>query len=108
MKKHILFIFILIGFFGFSQQKIKGVIYENTFDDKNLPLIGATVLWEGTTEGTQTDTNGKFELEYRTNTNLIVSFIGMRTETVSVHPNEEIDRKSTRLNSSHVRISYAV
>lgn len=90
MKKHILFLFIFIGFYGFSQQKIKGVVYENTLDDKNLPLIGATVLWEGTTEGTQTDVNGKFELSYRANTNLIVSFIGMRTETVSVNPNEEI------------------
>lgn len=90
MKKHILFLFIFIGFYGFSQQKIKGVVYENTLDDKNLPLIGATVLWEGTTEGTQTDVNGKFELSYRANTNLIVSFIGMRTENVSVNPNEEI------------------
>ena len=90
MKKHIIFLFILIGFYGFSQQKIKGVVYENTFDDKNLPLIGATVLWEGTTEGTQTDINGKFELNYRANTNLIVSFIGMRAEEISVKPNEEI------------------
>ncbi len=90
MKKHILFIFILIGFFGFSQQKIKGVVYENTLDDKNLPLIGATVLWEGTTEGAQTDVNGKFELSYRANTNLIVSFIGMRTETILVTSNEDI------------------
>lgn len=90
MKRYIIYLFILLGFYGFSQQKIKGTVYENTIDDKTLPLIGATVIWEGTTEGTQTDSNGKFELNYRTNTNLVVSFIGMRTETISVNPNEDV------------------
>ncbi len=90
MKKHIIFLFVLVGFYGFSQQKIKGVVYENTLEDKNLPLIGASVVWEGTTEGTQTDVNGKFELNYRPNTNLIISFIGMRTEIVSITPGEDI------------------
>src|SRR5690554_5244220 len=33
---------------------------------------------------------------------------GEATITVFVRDNEEVDRKSTRLNSSHVRISYAV
>src|SRR5690606_23932444 len=90
MKKHIVFLFIFIGFYGFSQQKTKGKVYENTEDNKNLPLIGATVMWEGTTEGTQTDINGKFELSYKEGINLIISFIGMRTETITVKPNEEI------------------
>ena len=62
MKKHIIFLFILLGFCGFSQEKIKGKVYENTEENKNLPLIGATVSWEGTTEGTQTDIDGNFEL----------------------------------------------
>lgn len=90
MKKHLLYVFILLGFYGFSQEKIKGKIYENTEDNKNLPLIGATVMWEGTSEGVQTDINGNFELNYRANTNLVISFIGMRTETISVKPNEEV------------------
>ncbi|MFA7445659.1 MAG: carboxypeptidase-like regulatory domain-containing protein [Flavobacteriaceae bacterium] len=88
MKKHIIFLFILFGFYGFSQEKIKGKVYENTEDNKNLPLIGATVMWEGTTEGTQTDIDGNFELTYKKDQNLVVSFIGMRTDTLAVTENK--------------------
>lgn len=90
MKKYLIILFVLFGFYGFSQQKIRGVVYENTEDDKNLPLLGVNVLWEGTTEGTQTDINGKFELDFRENAQLVFSFVGMRTETVAVTPGQEL------------------
>ena len=90
MKKYLIILFVLLGFYGFSQQKIRGVVYENTEDDKNLPLLGVNVLWEGTTEGTQTDINGKFELDYRENAQLVFSFVGMRTETVAVTRGQEL------------------
>src|SRR5690606_28437057 len=88
MKKHIIILCILIGFYGFSQEKLKGKVYENTEDNKNLPLIGATVVWEGTTEGAQTDSEGNFELSYKQGQNLVVSFVGMRTETITVTENK--------------------
>lgn len=88
MKKYLIVLFILLGFYGLSQEKIKGKVYENTEDNKNLPLIGATVAWEGTTEGTQTDSEGNFELSYRQGKNLVVSFVGMRTETITVTENK--------------------
>lgn len=88
MKKYLIALFILLGFNGFSQEKIKGKVYENTEDNKNLPLIGATVAWEGTTEGTQTDSEGNFELSYKPGQNLVISFVGMRTETITVTENK--------------------
>jgi outer membrane receptor for ferrienterochelin and colicins len=88
MKKYLIVLFILLGFNGFSQEKIKGKVYENTEDNKNLPLIGATVAWEGTTEGTQTDSEGNFELSYKPGQNLVISFVGMRTETITVTENK--------------------
>lgn len=91
MKKYLIVLFILLGFYGLSQEKIKGKVYENTEDNKNLPLIGATVAWEGTTEGTQTDSDGNFELSYRQGKNLVVSFVGMRTETINVTENVFLD-----------------
>src|SRR5690606_8129736 len=90
MKKHIIILLLLFGFYGFSQQKISGVVYENTEDNQNLPLLGVNVLWEGTTEGTQTDIDGKFELDYRENVNLVFSFVGMRSETVTVTPGQQL------------------
>src|SRR5690554_6717229 len=91
MKKYLIALFILLGFNGFSQEKIKGKVYENTEDNKNLPLIGATVAWEGTTEGTQTDSEGNFELSYKQGQNLVISFVGMRTETITVTENVFLD-----------------
>src|SRR5690554_2340118 len=91
MKKYLIVLFILLGFYGLSQEKIKGKVYENTEDNKNLPLIGATVAWEGTTEGTQTDSEGNFELSYKQGQNLVISFVGMRTETINVTENVFLD-----------------
>ncbi len=90
MKNYLLILCAVFGLYGFSQSTIKGTIYENTIDNKNLPLIGATVMWEGTTEGTQTDLHGGFKLLYKENTSLVITYIGMRPETVSVQPNDDI------------------
>src|SRR3989442_1862816 len=38
----------------------------------------------------------------------VARVIGLRTPTLACTDNKPRDRKSTRLNSSHVRISYAV
>jgi len=90
MKNHIIYIFILLSFYGFSQEKIKGIVYQNTEDNQDIPLIGASIVWQNTTQGTQSDTNGTFELDYKPKTNLVISFIGMKTEIISVEPNQEI------------------
>lgn len=90
MKKLLLILCVVCGFYGFAQSTIKGTIYENTTDNKNLPLIGATIMWEGTAEGTQTDLEGRFELPYKANTSLIITYIGMRPEVISANPNEDI------------------
>lgn len=91
MKNYILYLICLLGFYGFSQSTIKGIVYENTQDNKNIPLIGASVVWLNTTTGTQTDINGKFEIPYNQEyKQLVISFIGMRTDTVLVSPNEDI------------------
>ena len=52
--------------------KIKGVVT----DEKNEPLIGASVIIKGSAEGTVTDYNGNFSLEGSENATLKVSYIG--------------------------------
>src|SRR5690625_747889 len=57
-------------------------------DHDGEPLIGVNIQVKGSTKGTATDFDGRFALE-------------------DVEQ-DAVDRKSTRLNSSHVAISYAV
>lgn len=56
-----------------GQTKITGTVVDET----NQPLPGASVLEKGTTNGTSTDFNGKFTLNAKSNSGvLVVSFIG--------------------------------
>lgn len=63
----------------------------------NEPVIGASVLVKGTTNGTITDINGQFTLTNisPTNKTIIVSFIGMETQEVTIKPEMKIVMTST-------------
>ena len=52
-------------------------------DDKE-PVIGASVLIEGTNKGVATNIDGLFSLKLPPDTSLVVSFIGYKQKTVSV------------------------
>ena len=52
-------------------------------DDKE-PLIGASVLIEGTNKGDATNVDGLFALKLPPDTSFVVSFIGYKQKTVSV------------------------
>ena len=60
--------------------------------ENNEPVIGASVLVKGTTNGTITDINGQFTLTNisPTNKTIIVSFIGMETQEVTIKPEMKI------------------
>ena len=56
-------------------------------DEKGEPLLGTSVVLEGTTKGTLTDENGKYTLELDDadkNGNLIFSFVGFDKQTVPI------------------------
>ena len=65
--------------------------------ENNEPVIGASVLVKGTTNGTITDINGQFTLTNisPTNKTIIVSFIGMETQEVTIKPEMKIVMTST-------------
>ena len=46
------------------------------------PIVGATVIVEGTTKGTTTDSQGRFGIEGNKNLVLSISYIGYTTQTV--------------------------
>ena len=53
-------------------------------DSAGEPLIGATVLVEGTTNGTVTDIDGNYTLNTTANAKLVFSYIGYSAQTIPV------------------------
>jgi TonB-linked SusC/RagA family outer membrane protein len=65
----------------YGQQKITGVIRSISSE----PLIGASVSEKGTTVGTITDIDGKFEMMVSNMpATLVISYIGYKTKTITV------------------------
>ena len=63
-----------------GQTKITGTVVDET----NQPLPGASVLVKGTANGTSADFNGKFSLQAKSNSGiLVVSFIGYKDKEVA-------------------------
>lgn len=53
-------------------------------DKEGIPIIGANVSVKGTTNGTITDMDGKFELEVPANAKLSISYIGYISQEIAV------------------------
>ena len=56
----------------------------NVKDKTGEPVIGASVVEKGTTNGTITDFDGNFSLKVSGNKTLVVSYIGMKSQEISV------------------------
>jgi len=85
MKKIIIPIIILLFTFGTKAQTATGRVMEEN-NNKNVPLVGATVVQVGTTNGTITTEDGSFELELLGSKpkSIVVSFVSYANDTVNV------------------------
>lgn len=69
----------------YAQDLITGSVKEKDEKGNLKPLIGANIIWQGTSRGTTTDNNGLFEIPVTVESNtLIISFIGYKTEKIVV------------------------
>lgn len=78
-------------------------------DEQKQPLIGASVLEEGTMNGTATSVEGKFSLSVSDSAVLIVSYIGYETKRVPVAGKKNIDvilKEDSRLIEQVTVIGY--
>ena len=66
---------------GLSAMAQSAVTYGTVTDETGEPLIGVTVLEQGTTRGTTTDLDGKYRLETQIGSNLVFSYVGMVTQS---------------------------
>ena len=95
-KRFALFLFGLLLSIGtaFGQTRINGIVVSQ---DDGQGVIGASVMVQGTTTGTVTDIDGKFSLDVPAGKKLVVSYIGMTTQTVT--PKDGM--KVTLTNDNH-------
>ena len=70
------FFFLLASTLAFAQTEASGTIVDNTGE----PIIGATVMEKGTSNGTVTDIDGNFRLKTASGATLVISYIGFATQ----------------------------
>jgi TonB-dependent starch-binding outer membrane protein SusC len=81
-------VMLLFPCLGFGQTvKIRGTVT----DENSAPLIGVTVVVQGTTSGAITDINGKFEISAEGSATLKFSFVGYEPQNVAVDNRTEIN-----------------
>ncbi len=103
------FILLLWVPFGITAQIM--TVQGTVMDEKNEPVIGASVLETGTTNGTVTDFDGKFTLQADANAHLTISYVGFTTQSVAIKGRKMIHVKlaeSTQLLEETVVIGYGV
>ena len=70
-----------------AQVRVSGTVR----DDNNEPVIGATIVVEGTSNGTTTDIDGKYALSVPEDAILVYSFVGFTTKREPVNNRSTID-----------------
>ncbi len=82
MNKLFTLLFLVCSFQGFSQEKINKI--SGVVSDMGYPLANVNISIKGTTEGIQTDNNGKYEIEARPRDVLVFSYVGMHDVLIIV------------------------
>lgn len=67
--------------FGQQRSRVTGTVFSAS---DNAPIIGATVVLKGTTTGTVTNIDGKFTLDAAAGDVLVFSFVGYKSQEISV------------------------
>ena len=74
--------FLLVFAFGFSMQaqSVSGTVT----DENGVPLPGATVVVQGTSDGVSTDFDGNYSINASSGDTLVFSFVGYATQSIEV------------------------
>lgn len=88
MKFNFLILYFFLGIIGmFGQTTIKGIV----FDELNNPLPGASVIVKNTKIGTQTDFDGKFQIQISGEKAVLqFSYIGYKTYELEVSNQKDL------------------
>lgn len=96
----------MIPLWALSQNiTVKGVVKDGTGES----VIGASVLQKGTTNGTITDFEGGFTLNVPSNSVIVVSFVGYKSQEISVAGRTDLTvtlKEDTQLLDDVVVVGY--
>lgn len=82
-RKGVLLLAFLCSLFLMSTINAQVTINGSVFDNNNDPLVGSTVMVQGTTTGTVADMNGKFSLTVPSvNSTIVISSLGFKTQEI--------------------------
>ena len=90
MKRRLMM--FLVGLFlslgtALAQTEISGTVVSS---DDGLPVVGASILVVGSQTGTATDIDGHFSMSVKAGSKITVSYIGMKTQTLTGKANMKI------------------
>ena len=77
----------MVCFLAFAQKTITGTVKDSSGEG----VIGASVLEKGTQNGVVTDFDGNFTIKVSGKTPIVVSYIGMKTQTIAVGNKSKFD-----------------
>ena len=102
----LLFLLCLIPLWAFSQNiTVKGVVKDATGES----VIGASVVQKGTSNGIITDIDGNFTLNVPSNSTIVISFVGYKTQEISVAGKTQINvtmKEDTEMLDEVVVVGY--
>ena len=85
LLKIYLSVFILFSCLGLSSLNAQMIDLKGSVTDpEKEPLIGASILVQGSQQGTITDLNGDFQLKVAANAILIISYTGFTTQQINI------------------------
>ena len=88
-----------------QKQKFSGTV----FDDAGVPVIGASVVEKGTSNGVVTDIDGNFTVEVAPGATLVISYVGYSNVEVAASPSMHITLKEdSEMLDNLVVIGYGV
>jgi len=84
-------LYFLMSLMLFAQLAIaQGTISGNITDDEGVPLPGATVLVQGTNNGTTTDFDGNFSIQANVGDLINISYVGYESINQTVNNQDSI------------------
>ena len=108
-KSRYLFMLLTLLFMSMAAYAQKQTYSGVVTDSNNEPVIGASVVQKGTTNGAITDYDGNFKISVTPDATLTVSYIGYKTQDVKVKDNMRIVLQSdAQVLNDLVVIGYGV
>lgn len=106
--KKLLLLLVILPFSVLAQSGLSGIVTDKT---TKQPLPGVNVVIQGSSTGTQTDFDGKFQLpKLKVGDKVLVSYIGYKNQTITYNSQKEVsialEEESNQLQEVVVQVGY--